>query len=81
MRAYDDDPPPMTRLPQVGESRAMLSPEAQRTMDNLVNPDLLDLYLGQRAELFSDCNLFNGIPKVGGFMSLHLAAEHAVDGL
>jgi hypothetical protein len=80
-QAYGDDPPPMTWVPQVGQSRAMLSPQAQRTMDNLVNPDLLQLYLGQRAELFSDCNLLNGIPKVGGFMSLHLAAEHAVAGL
>jgi hypothetical protein len=81
VQAYGDDPPPMTRVPQVGESRAMLSPQAERTMDNLVNPDLLQLYLGQRAELFSDCNLLNGIPKVGGFMSLHLAAEHTVAGL
>jgi hypothetical protein len=81
VQAYGDDPPPMTRVPQVGESRAMLSPQAESTMDNLVNPDLLQLYLGQRAELFSDCNLLNGIPKVGGFMSLHLAAEHTVAGL
>jgi len=81
VQAYADDPPPMTRVPQVGESRAMLSPHAESTMDNLVNPNLLHLYLGQRAELFSDCNLLNGIPIVGGFMSLHLAAEHAVAGL
>ena len=79
--AYGDAPPPMTLAPQAGKSRAMLSPEAQRTMDNLVNRDLLQLYLGQRAELFSDCNLLNGIPKVGGFMSLRLAAEHKVAGL
>jgi hypothetical protein len=81
VRAYGQDAPPMTQAPQVGESRALLSPEAERTMDNLVNPDLLHLYLGQRAELFSDCNLLNGIPKVGGFMSMHLAAEHNVEGL
>jgi len=81
VQAYADDPPPMTTVPQVGESRAMLSPQAESTMDNLVNPDLLHLYLGQRAELFSDCNLLTGIPIVGGFMSLHLAAEHAVAGL
>ena len=80
-QAYGEDPPPMTQVPQVGLSRAMLSPHAQNTMDNLVNPDLLQLYLGQRAELFSDCNLLNDIPKVGGFMSLHLAAEHTVEGL
>jgi len=81
VQAYDVYPPPMTRLPQVGESRAMLSPQAESTMDHLVNPDLLWLYLGQRAELFSDCNLLNGIPIAGGFMTLHLAAEHKVAGL
>jgi hypothetical protein len=78
VQAYADDLPPMTKVPQVGESRAMLSPQAERTMDNLVNPDLLHLYLGQRAELFSDCNLLNGIPLVGGFMSVHVAAEQTV---
>ncbi|HEV7924006.1 MAG TPA: YfhO family protein [Verrucomicrobiae bacterium] len=78
VQAYADDPPPMTKVPQVGESRAMLNPLAERTMDNLVNPDLLHLYLGQRAELFSDCNLLNGIPLVGGFMSVHVAAEQTV---
>jgi len=81
VRAYADEPPPMTPPPRVGESRAMLSPEAERTMDNLVNPNLLNLYLGQRAELFNDCNLLNGIPKVGGFMSMHLAAEQKVEDL
>jgi hypothetical protein len=80
-RAYGDDPPPMTRTPQVGESRAMLSPEVEATMVNLVNRDLFLLYLGQRAMLFSDCNLLNGIPVVGGFMTLHLATEHTVAGL
>ena len=72
-QAYGGYPPLMTRVPRLGESRAMLSPEAEAIMDNLVNPDLLQLYLGQRAELFSDCNLLNRIPRVGGFMTLHLA--------
>jgi hypothetical protein len=81
VQGYDPYPPPMTRLPRVGESRAMLSAEAERTMENLVNPDPLRLYLGQRAELFGDCNLLNGIPKVGGFFSLHLAAPQKVAGL
>jgi hypothetical protein len=78
-RAYAAEPPPMTPAPQVGQSRAMLGADAESIMDHLVNPDLLRLYLGQRAELFSDCNLLNGIPKVGGFMSLHLVKEHAIE--
>jgi hypothetical protein len=81
VQGYDPYPPPMTRLPRVGESRAMLSAGAERTMENLVNADPLRLYLGQRAELFGDCNLLNGIPKVGGFFSLHLPAPQKVAGL
>jgi hypothetical protein len=81
VRAYAEEPPPMSPPPRVGESRAMLSPEAEKTMDNLVNPNLLNLYLGQRAELFSDCNLLSRIPKVGGFMPMHLAAEQKVEDL
>jgi len=80
-QAYSGYPPNMTRVPRLGESRAMLSPEMEPIMDNLVNPDLLQLYLGQRAELFSDCNLLNRIPIVGGFMTLHLAEEHKAAGL
>ncbi|MGO8699274.1 MAG: YfhO family protein [Limisphaerales bacterium] len=77
-RAYAAYPPAMTALPKLGEARAMLSPEAQNTMDHLVNPDPLRFYLGQRAELFSDCNLLERIPKVDGFFSLHLAWEQKV---
>jgi hypothetical protein len=80
-RAYDDYPPPMNRLPRLGESRAMLSAGAEGTMEHLANPDPLRFYLGQRAELFSDCNLLEGIPKVDGFFSLHLAWEEGVAGL
>jgi hypothetical protein len=81
VQGYDNYPPPMTRQPRVGESRAMLSPAAERTMENLATADPLRLYLGQRAELFSDCNLLNGIPVVGGFFSLHLAGPQKVEGL
>jgi hypothetical protein len=79
VRAYAERPPPMTPAPRVGESRAMLSPETERTMNKLVNPDFLQLYEGQRTELFSDCNLLSGIPRIGGFMSLHLQAEQKLE--
>lgn len=81
VRVYADQPPPMTPAPRVGESRAMLSAEVESTMGLLVNSDLAQLYAGHRTELFCDCNLLNGIPKVGGFMSLHLPAEHKVETL
>jgi hypothetical protein len=81
VRAYADLPPPMTPAPRVGESRAMLGVETERTMANLVNSDFLQLYAGQRAELYRDCNLLSGIPEVGGFMSMHVAAEQKVETL
>jgi hypothetical protein len=77
-RTYAPYPTPMSPLPKLGETRAMLSREAENTMEHLVNPDPLRFYLGQRAELFSDCNLLERIPKVDGFFSLHLAWEQKV---
>jgi hypothetical protein len=80
-RAYGDYPPPMSQRPTLGESRAMLSPAAEETMEHLVNGDSVRFYLGQRAELFCDCNLLEEIPKVDGFFSLHLAWAQKVAGL
>jgi hypothetical protein len=80
-QAYDAYFPPMTQVPRLGESRALLGLGVERTMDHLVNPDMLQLYLGQRSELFSDCNLLNRIPIVGGFMTLHLVDAYNVIGL
>ncbi len=65
--------PPMSGVPRLGESRAMLSPAADRAMGMLANSDLLQLYVGQRAELYENCNLLNRIPKVDGFFGIHLA--------
>jgi hypothetical protein len=80
-QAYAAYPPSMSPQPVLGEARVMLSSGAEETMEHLVNPDPLRFYLGQRAELFSDCNLLEGIPKVDGFFSLHLAWEQKLAGL
>lgn len=81
IRAYADMPPAVTPAPRVGESRAMLGPEAEMTQKHLASADQLQLYAGHRAELFYDCNLLDGIPQVGGFMSLHLPAEQKMETL
>jgi hypothetical protein len=73
--------PPMSSVPRLGESRAMLSPAAARAMGMLANSDLLQLYLGQRAELYENCNLLNRIPKVDGFFGIHLAWQQKIAGL
>jgi hypothetical protein len=79
--AYGERMPAMSGAPRLGESRAMLSPPADRTMGVLANSDLLQLYLGERAELYENCNLLNRIPKVDGFFGIHLAWQQEVAGL
>jgi hypothetical protein len=78
VQAYDEITPPMSSLPKLGQSRAMVSREADVWMEHLGNPSPLALYLGQRAELFRDCNLLNLIPKTDGFFSLYLRREDRV---
>ena len=68
----------MTEVPRLGESRAMPGRKVQILLGGLSNPDLEQLYLGQRSMLFSDCNLLENIPKVNGFFSIHLREEAAV---
>jgi hypothetical protein len=77
-RAYGAIAPRMTAAPRLGESRAMLSAPAEATLGRLVNPDPLQWYLGQRTELYEDCNLLDRIPVVGGFFGLHLAWQRKV---
>ena len=79
--AYANQTPPMSPTPKLGESRAMLSPAADRAMGLLANSDLLQLYLGQRAELYENCNLFDRIPKTDGFFGIHLAWQQKIAGL
>lgn len=79
--AYAERMPPMSSVPRLGQSRAMLSPAADRTMGLLANSDLLQLYLGQRAELYENCNLLDRIPKVDGFFGIHLAWQQKIAGL
>jgi len=77
-RDYAAMTPPMSAVPRLGESRAMLGRDAQNMLDQLANPDLETHYLGQRSMLFSDCNLLDKIPKVNGFFSIHPREEAAV---
>jgi hypothetical protein len=87
--AYNHRSPQMKSIPKLGESRAMLSLPVQVLMENSAHPNPLNMYMGQRAELFGNCNLLNcglpssrgytAIPKVNGFYSLHLREQAAVN--
>jgi hypothetical protein len=80
-RAYGPGAPAMSSVPSLGDSRAMISPSAERAMGMLVNPDPLETYKGQRAELYENCNLLDRIPKTDGFFGIHLAWQRKIDTL
>ena len=63
--------------PRHGDSRAMLTPEADMKLRYAFTSNPLNDYLCSRLGLFSNCNLLDGIPKLNGFYSLYLreAAE------
>ncbi len=78
IQAYDHITPPMSSLPRLGQSRAMLSTQVNEWMNHLANPSPLELYLGQRMELFENCNLLELIPKVDGFFPVYLRWQDRV---
>ncbi|HEX4120803.1 MAG TPA: hypothetical protein VH619_09325 [Verrucomicrobiae bacterium] len=79
--AYAERMPAMSTVPSLGLSRAMIDPLAERSMGMLVNASPLETYLGQRAELYENCNLLNRIPKTGGFFGIHFAWQRKIDSL
>ena len=78
VQAYDDFMLPMSSLPKLGQSRAMLRREVFACMLHLAHPSALDMYLLERTELFMDCNLLELIPKVDGFFPLYLRRQERV---
>ncbi|HKS37641.1 MAG TPA: YfhO family protein, partial [Verrucomicrobiae bacterium] len=59
-------------LPRHGQSRAMLTPEADVRLRHGGLSSSIHDYLASRQGLFSNCNLLEGIPKVNGFYPLYL---------
>ncbi|MDB6059376.1 MAG: hypothetical protein JWO95_3220 [Verrucomicrobiales bacterium] len=86
--AYEPRPPQMKTFPKLGESRAMVSLAVETLMGSSAHPYPLNMYMGQRHDLFKNCNLldcgttnatdYTCIPKVNGFYSLHLREQAAV---
>ncbi len=58
--------------PRVGESRAALSYEASAKLHETFLKSVADDFLLARLCLHANCNLIDGIPKLGGFFSLYL---------
>jgi len=64
--------------PGAGQSRAMVSPEADRAFRKTQVTNALNHYLGYRLGLICNCNLLDHIAIVGGFYSLYLNDAEAI---
>ncbi|MHB8519412.1 MAG: hypothetical protein ACYDH9_01520 [Limisphaerales bacterium] len=67
--------------PQIGISRAMLTPDAEFRLDHSALENPAEYYMLSRLGLFSNCNLLDDVPKVNGFYSLYLREAERVQGL
>jgi hypothetical protein len=61
----------MNPQPELTQSRAMLSPEANNKFRQFLVSDFKDNFLVKRIGYFADCNLLDDVPKVDGFLSLY----------
>lgn len=67
--------------PRLGESRAMLSVEAEKQMLHNAVADPVHQFLGKRLALWSNLNLLDGIPKVNGSSTLQVKYQKRVEEL
>ena len=61
----------MNPQPELGGSRAMVSPAADMGFRKVITSDPKDNFLVKRMGYFADCNLLDAVPKVNGFFSLY----------
>jgi len=68
----------MTPQPELGKSRAMLSPPADMWLRYHSTDKPMNDYYFSRRGLFSNCNLLDSIPKVNGFFSLYVREADSI---
>ena len=61
----------MQPQPELGASRAMVSPFAGARFISFVSSSAQDNFLVKRLGYFADCNLLDNVPKTDGFFSLY----------
>jgi hypothetical protein len=61
----------MQPQPELGQSRAMVAPEAETKFMQLALNDPQQNFLAKRLGYFADCNLLDSVPKINGFFSLY----------
>jgi hypothetical protein len=65
-------------VPQLDDSRVMMSPASAQQIYNHPAKSVRMTYLLDRAVFLSNCNLLDGVPKVDGFFSLYLRESAGV---
>jgi hypothetical protein len=71
----------MSAVPELGRSRAMVSPLMRALLNHAATKNAILYQVNMRRALYEDCNLPENMPKVDGFFSLHLPREMAVEEL
>ena len=66
--------------PQFGSGRAMIPGDVLHTLTFAAHQDATENFLTDRYALFSDCNLFDDIPKCDGFFPLNLSENVLLNG-
>jgi hypothetical protein len=61
----------MKPQPELGTSRAMVTPAADLKFMQFILNDFKDNFLVKRLGYYADCNLLDAVPKVNGFFSLY----------
>jgi hypothetical protein len=67
--------------PAFGQSRVMTSPRAERLLMTRTLPDFLEDFLGSRLAMWSNLNVLEGVPKVGGAATLQLREQAELEAL
>ncbi|KAF0178140.1 MAG: hypothetical protein FD161_2077 [Limisphaerales bacterium] len=68
--AYHASKGALTPAPKLGESRIMLSPQAELALHTRMVPKFYDDFIGQRLAFWGNLNLLDGLPKVNGASTL-----------
>ena len=61
----------MQPQPELGQSRVMVTPSAERGFTGITITNPHDNFLVKRLGYFANCNLLDEVPKVNGFFSLY----------
>lgn len=81
VEAYAPLPRELPVNPELGESRAMISPQMLDILSQAATPNPVSYYQGLRRSLYGNCNLIERIPTVNGLYTTFLREQAQVHSL